>query len=189
MQDKNKMKGFQMKVFRICILLLLGLNVGFALGENLQSIEADFEQFIVSEDGIPAHYEGKIYGKAPNKVKWDYTNPLKKEIYMKDSSVLIYEPSLEQVSRSHLNEKTDFISIIKSAKKQPDGTYRTKVEGTQYVLFVDKNDTPERIEFVDSMGSKTILKLTKVKINPKIQDKIFEFSVPKGVEVVDIKTR
>lgn len=178
-----------MKVFRICVLVLLSLNLSFALGENLQSIEADFEQFIVSEEGIPAHYEGKIYGKAPNKVKWDYTNPLKKEIYMKDNAVLIYEPSLEQVSRSHLKEKTDFISIIKSAQKQPDGTYHTKIEDTQYVLFVDKNDTPERIEFVDSMGSKTILKLTKVKLNPKIQDKIFEFSIPKGVEVVDIKTR
>lgn len=178
-----------MTILRICIIALFSFSSLFALGENLQSIEANFEQFIVSEEGVPAHYEGKIFGKAPNKVKWDYTTPLKKEIYMKGSEVLIYEPSLEQVSRSFLREKTDFISILKSAKKRADGTYHTQIEGTEYVLFVNKNDIPERIEFVDSVGSKTILKLTQVKMNPKIEDKIFDFSIPKGVEVVDIKTR
>lgn len=174
---------------RLCIALLSLCVSVFAWGENLVSIEADFEQIITSEDGIPARYDGKIFGKTPSQVKWDYQNPLKKEIYMRDNEVVIYEPSLEQVSYSRLKDKTDFISIIKSAKKQDDGAYHTKVEGVEYKLFVDKNDKPERIEFVDSMGAKTTLKLSNVKLNKNINESIFNFTPPQGVEIVELKSR
>ena len=111
------------------------------------------------------YYKGKILGKSPNKVKWDYQMPFKKEIYMNDNKVIIYEPSLEQVSHSTLRTNSDFISIIKSAKKQ------------------------ERINFVDSMGAKSTLKLSNVKLNTIINDKVFDFVTPEGVEVVELKMR
>lgn len=178
-----------MNIIKICIFLALGVGIAFAWGENLQSIEADFEQRIENEDGMDMFYRGKILGKAPNKVKWDYQSPLKKEVYMNNNEVMIYEPSLEQVSHSTLKTKSDFISIVKSAKKQPDGSYRTNVEGVEYTLYVDKNDKPERISFIDSMGAKSVIKLSNVKLNGAMSDKVFEFSVPKGVEVVEIRTR
>ena len=179
-----------MRVLIISVIMLLGYcGTLFAWGENLKSIEADFEQYIENDDGTSVYYKGKILGKAPNKVKWDYQMPFKKEIYMNDNKVIIYEPSLEQVSHSTLRTSSDFISIIKSAKKQDDGSYHTQVDGVEYVLFVDKNDKPERINFVDSMGAKSTLKLSNVKLNTIINDKVFDFVTPEGVEVVELKMR
>lgn len=160
-----------------------------AWGEDIRSIEADFLQIIESEDGIPAQYSGKILAKAPSKVKWDYTTPLKKSIYMQEGEVLIYEPDLEQVSHSSLRDKSDFISIIKSAKLQSDGAYHAKIDNIIYKLYVDKANKPERIEFVDNMGAKTTLKLSNVKLNKALSDKIFIFNIPKGVDIVELKSR
>lgn len=142
----------------------------------------------MSEDGVPTRYEGHIIGKMPSKVKWHYKAPLQKEIYMNGNEVIMYEPRLEQVSHSRLKDKTDFLSILKSAKKHDDGTYRTKVDGIEYALFVDKQK-PERIEFVDSMGMKTTLKLKNVKLNGAINDKKFVFVPPQGVEIVELHSR
>ena len=179
-----------MCILRMCFILVFAFcEVAFAWGENIQSIEADFEQRIENEDGMDMFYRGRILGSRQNKARWDYQIPLKKEIYMIDNEVMIYEPSLEQVSYSRLRTKSDFISILKSAKKQTDGSYHTTIEGIEYTLFVDKNNKPERIVFIDSMGAKSILTLSNVKINGTINDKVFHFSPPKGVEIVEISTR
>lgn len=178
-----------MGILKIVVVSLGLITSLFAWGENLKSIEADFEQHIEGDDGASVYYRGKIIGKSPNKVKWDYQMPLKKEIYMNNNEVIIYEPSLEQVSYSTLNTKSDFISIIKSAKKREDGAYHTTIDNVEYVLFVDKDDKPKSISFVDSMGSKSVLKLSNVKINGKINDSLFSFTPPKGVEIVELKTR
>ncbi len=161
----------------------------FAWGEDIQSIQADFEQYIYNEDGANVYYKGKILGKSPNKVKWDYQMPFKKEIYMNDNKVAIYEPSLEQVSLSTLNSKSDFISIIKSAKKYEDGTYRTAVDGIEYTLVVDRENKPKSIYFVDTMGTKSELVLSNVKLNVKIDDAVFVFVAPSDVEVLELKAR
>ncbi|TLD87426.1 outer membrane lipoprotein chaperone LolA [Helicobacter sp. MIT 03-1614] len=179
-----------MEVLRRYVLVFTSLCMTlFAWGENLQSIEADFEQIAVNEDGVPTRYEGHIIGKMPSKVKWDYKAPLQKEIYMNKNEVIMYEPRLEQVSHSRLKDKADFLSILKSAKKHNDGTYHTKVDGIEYVLFIDKAQKPERIEFVDSMGVKTTLKLKNVKLNGVISDKKFVFVPPQGVEIVELHSR
>ncbi|WP_407934410.1 LolA-like outer membrane lipoprotein chaperone, partial [Helicobacter typhlonius] len=175
---------------RYYFLLVFGFcAIAFAWGENIQSMEADFEQLIENEGGIDMFYKGKIFGKSPNKAKWEYQMPLKKEIYMNNGEVMIYEPALEQVSYSRLRTKSDFISIMKSAIKQADGSYRTSVDNVEYTLYVDKNDKPKSISFVDSMGSKSVLKFSNVKLNGTLNDKLFVFKVPEGVEVVEIKSR
>lgn len=173
-------------ILNITAGLSLTLGVAFGYGEHIQSLSADFIQQIVSEDGIPAHYEGKLIAKAPDKVKWLYTKPLQKEIYMQQREVIIYEPSLEQASYSRLKENSDFISIIKAAQKDSNGTYRAMVDKVEYVLFVDSEQNPEHIEFVDTMGAKTILSLKNVKINTKISDKSFNFTPPEGTEIVEM---
>lgn len=176
-----------MNILRRYVIVLLGLGGSlFGWGEHIQSIHAEFEQHIVSEDGIPAHYKGQIFAQSPNKAKWLYEVPLKKEIYMNEDGVIIYEPDLEQASYSRLKSKLDFISILNDAKKHKDGTYRTRLDGVEYVLFVDKNNQPERVEFVDALGSQTILKLKNVKINTLKDVSLFEFTPPEGVEVIEL---
>ena len=59
-----------MRVLIISVIMLLGYcGTLFAWGENLKSIEADFEQYIENDDGTSVYYKGKILGKSPNKVK------------------------------------------------------------------------------------------------------------------------
>lgn len=168
----------------LCVICIYALS----WGEDLHSIEANFEQTIVSEDGVPARYMGHIIAKSPNLVKWDYQSPLDKQIYMNGSDVIIYEASLQQASYSKLRTKSDFLSIITSAKKREDGAYYTNVDNVEYVMFLDKNGKkPERIEFVDNLGSKTTLKLLNVKLNIKVNETIFQFTPPEGTEIVQIK--
>lgn len=162
-------------------------SISLGWGEDIQSIQADFVQNIISEEGIPARYEGKIIGKAPSKVKWTYKTPLNKTIYMSDKEVIIYEPLLAQVSHSYLKSESDFISVIRSAKEQKDGTYHAKVDGVTYIIHLDDAKKPKLIEFTDSTGTKTALNLRNVKLNVKLSDKEFEFTIPQDVDVVELR--
>lgn len=177
-----------MSILRKHTIMILGLcSMLFGWGEHIQSIHAEFEQHILNEEGIPALYRGQVFGKVPSKAKWLYETPLKKEVYMNDETLIVYEPELRQVSYSQLESKVDFLWILKSAKKQKDGTYRTTVDGVPYVLFVDQADTIDRVEFSDSMGTKTIIKLKNVRINTITDDALFQFMPPEGVEIVNLK--
>ncbi len=181
-----------MKAFlKICMVLIF-MSVAYAKNpstlskeeevlQHLQSFSAHFKQVLKNEK--PLVYYGILKAKAPNWALWVYEKPLKKEIYMNDKEVVVYEPNLFQATITPLKDKTDFFTILKRLKKQDDGSFKTTINKTTYRL-VFKDGKPFLLEFKDEMNNLVTITFSQAEINPTIADEIFIFK-PKD-ENIDI---
>ncbi len=181
-----------MKAFLKIVMVLIFISAAHAKSSlalskeeevlsHLESFSANFKQVLKSEK--PLVYHGVLKAKAPNWALWVYEKPLKKEIYMNDKEVVIYEPNLFQATITPLKDKTDFFTILKRLKKQDDGSFKTMINKTTYRL-VFKDGKPFSLEFKDEMNNLVTITFSQVEINPKIPTEIFVFK-PKD-ENIDI---
>ncbi|GAA9994401.1 LolA-like outer membrane lipoprotein chaperone [Helicobacter pylori] len=185
-------KVWIMEAFLKILMVLIFTSVAYAKNpstlskeeevlQHLQSFSAHFKQVLKSEK--PLVYYGVLKAKAPNWALWVYEKPLKKEIYMNDKEVVIYEPNLFQATITPLKDKTDFFTILKQLKKQADGSFQTTINKTTYRL-VFKDGKPFSLEFKDEMNNLVTITFSQAEINPTIADEIFVFK-PKD-ENIDI---
>ncbi len=181
-----------MKAFLKILMVLIFMSVACAKNsptlskeeevlQHLQSFSANFKQVLKNEK--PLVYYGVLKAKAPNWALWVYEKPLKKEIYMNDKEVVIYEPNLFQATITPLKDKTDFFTILKRLKKQDDGSFKTTINKTTYRL-VFKGGKPFSLEFKDEMNNLVTITFSQTEINPTIANEIFVFK-PKD-ENIDI---
>ncbi|WP_131158661.1 LolA-like outer membrane lipoprotein chaperone [Helicobacter pylori] len=181
-----------MKAFLKILMVLIFTSVAYAKNpstlskeeevlQHLQSFSAHFKQVLKKEK--PLVYYGVLKAKAPNWALWVYEKPLKKEIYMNDKEVVVYEPNLFQATITPLKDKTDFFTILKRLKKQDDGSFQTTINKTTYRL-VFKDGKPFSLEFKDEMNNLVTITFSQAEINPTIADEIFVFK-PKD-ENIDI---
>ncbi|GAA7044862.1 LolA-like outer membrane lipoprotein chaperone [Helicobacter pylori] len=185
-------KVWIMKAFLKILMVLIFMSVAYAKNpstlskeeevlQHLQSFSANFKQVLKNEK--PLVYYGVLKAKAPSWALWVYEKPLKKEIYMNDKEVVIYEPNLFQATITPLKDKTDFFTILKHLKKQDDGSFKTTINKTTYRL-VFKDGKPFSLEFKDEMNNLVTITFSQAEINPTIADEIFVFK-PKD-ENIDI---
>ncbi|GAA7502316.1 LolA-like outer membrane lipoprotein chaperone [Helicobacter pylori] len=189
---RDNFKVWIMKAFLKILMVLIFMSVACAKNpstlskeeevlQHLQSFSANFKQVLKNEK--PLVYYGVLKAKAPNWALWVYEKPLKKEIYMNDKEVVIYEPNLFQATITPLKDKTDFFTILKRLKKQDDGSFKTTIHKTTYRL-VFKDGKPFSLEFKDEMNNLVTITFSQTEINPTIANEIFVFK-PKD-ENIDI---
>ncbi len=176
-----------MKYIRFVVWFSFSFSILFAneSWRNTTSIEADFLQEIKGERGaIPVLYKGKLYA-FNNKVKWEYIEPLKKEVYLEKNQAYVYEPELKQVTIGSLKENVDFIHILKKVEATTKKDYyQTKIGDTMYFLVI-KDSKPYMLMYNDNLDNYVTIKLENVKINTKIDSNIFIFQPPDDVEYID----
>ena len=151
---------------------------------NLKTLQGDFKQEIKGERGaIPVLYSGKIYA-ANNKVRWQYTTPLKKEVYIEKNAAYIYEPELNQVTISTLSENVDFITILNNVKKIKENAYQTQIGETIYYLTI-KDSKPHTLKYKDNLENDITILFDNIILNNNIDETIFTFTPPDDVEYID----
>lgn len=165
---------------RFLLSFLLFCTFSFAL--DIVSIQADFTQSIQSQ---PIAYEGKFIATSPNLAKWEYTQPLKKIVYINAQEVIAYEPMLSQVIIRKIKGQLDFIAILEKAKQdlKDPSLYHSKIDNTTYTIHF-KDNLPSIISYEDSLGETVVITLKNVVINQKIPQEIFKFEIPEGIDVV-----
>ncbi len=189
---RDDFKVWIMKAFLKILMVLIFMSVAYAKNpstlskeeevlQHLQSFSTNFKQVLKNEK--PLVYYGVLKAKAPSLALWVYEKPLKKEIYMNDKEVVIYEPNLFQATITPLKDETDFFTILKHLKKQDDGSFKTTINKTTYRL-VFKDGKPFSLEFKDEMNNLVTITFSQTEINPTIADEIFVFK-PKD-ENIDI---
>ena len=197
------MAGLSLKVrvmkisWKLCLIIGIFLANAPLFGEqihkNLKSLKADFEQIIITEDGAQASYFGTLEAKAPNKAKWIYEPPMQKEVYVNEGKISVYEPPLKQAHISTLSTQSDVFEILKSAKPEldsegkPTGRYTTTLNETLYTLIFDDKGLLQEISYQDSLQQTTRIVFSGHILNPKIDDGVFVFTPPQGIDVIVAK--
>ncbi|WP_120943835.1 MULTISPECIES: LolA-like outer membrane lipoprotein chaperone [Helicobacter] len=167
---------------RWIVFLCLGMGGLLGLDLKFQSFSAHFKQVVLGEGPSPV-YEGELFAKLPDSIKWVYYKPSNKEIYMRDKRVVVYEPQLMQATLTKLDKSLDFFSIVKKAKLQKDGRYKAKIKDTTYYLTL-QNGLPYLLEFADKLDNKVQITFSAVQTNVPLEDSVFTFVLPKGVDLV-----
>jgi len=152
--------------------------------------------------------QGEVVIKKPGKMKWAYEAP-DPQVLVSDSHFLwLYLPEEEQVTKmmvesiystntpalflsgeGKLTEAFNVENVITENQKTIVELIPKKEEHnlSKLVLYTDKNNFQiigSRV--YDKLGNTTEMFFTEIENNPPVADKLFQFDVPPGVELIDL---
>lgn len=181
--------------------------------EKTNDLKADFiqEAFIKSVKKTQTE-EGRVYFKNPKNMLWEYAKPQGKKLVINSRLAWLYlakeKVAYKQKSESIFQSKflinffagtgklkDDFnIKYAEPNATNKDGNYllvltpREKTAACSSVnLTIDKNNFYiTRISFDDFMGNSTTLKFSNVSFNTGLDQKMFQFKPPAGVQVFEM---
>jgi len=174
--------------------------------------KADFQQITVIEGfDSPIRSRGTVYIKKPGKLRWDYSEPNRHQIWVNDNKVWIFTPEQKQVIVSSFEEISDsqlplhLLSGIGRLDRDFD-VQRTqppdKASETVPALMLIPKDpdtglTKLTIELdpdsyfitgltlYESNGNRSQFRFMEIKSNTGLKDRLFTFKPPKDIVVVD----
>ncbi|HEX7026707.1 MAG TPA: outer membrane lipoprotein chaperone LolA [Gammaproteobacteria bacterium] len=171
---------------------------------ELRSMKADFTQTLFDDKMSPVEIaKGKVMLLKPGKFRWDYTAPYEQHIIADGEKLWLYDPELEQVTVKNMSEALGAapIALLTSEQKLEDQfkiielgniggremlQLEAKVKDTDYGLMLlalgDKG--LEVMELKDKLGQVTRIEFHDTKFNVKIDPAKFNFTPPKGVDVI-----
>lgn len=174
-----------MKYFKTMIVSLVLIHtVVFANDfKEMKTFEASFTQKITNPSGNEVDYHGLIFIKEPNKIKWQYNDPIEKFVYIKKYTVTIIEPELEQIIVTNLNKEINIINLLKTAEKISNEEYKSNYNSIDYFLTLTNNQL-QKISYKDEIDNDVVILFSDVKQDEQIDDKEFKFMIPDYYDVI-----
>lgn len=178
-----------------------------ALTQQTQSYQANFEQKITDQFGtVKDQSSGRFVIKKPYRFIWETTAPYEQLITSNGETLWTFDRDLDQVNIQTLNKavgntpvlllEADSASLAKTfnVKKLVSGSETAQTfelmpleQGYSFerllVQFVDGQ--LKELYLQDTLGQKTIVTFSEVKVNLELADNKFEFVIPEDVDIVD----
>jgi len=173
--------------------------------DKQKSMRANFVQTVTGEnDRVIQKTTGSIAIQRPGKFYWESAKPTHQILVADGKKLWIYDVDLQQVTVRTLKEgigntpallltgNTKLLSEdfkIEPLKSTTQGTWFKLIPKTDDTLFENikiqfVNDTLKLMVLSDSLGQTTTVDFVDVKINPSLPADLFEFTPPKGVDVI-----
>ena len=152
--------------------------------------------------------EGSVSIKKPGKMKWEYKAPDRQILVSNNQGLWLYLPDEKQVTKmkpqSIYSSNTPALFLAGRGKltesftvgkvTEENGVYiaemipRDKVQSlSKMVLLADKKNfqiVGSRV--YDNLGNRTEMLFSNIETNLNLKEKLFQFKVPKGVELIDL---
>ena len=151
---------------------------------------------------------GTVQVKKPGKMRWDYTSPEKKLFVSDGRTMFMYFPNDRQVMRNPVPERDEATSAVLflmgkgditrdfnvrwSDGNTADGPYRLRLDPKtrqaeyDWLEVAADRDTLQIVGLTaaDAQGGRSSFSFSNFKENTGLADKIFQFSIPRGTEVI-----
>ncbi|MEC7120253.1 MAG: outer membrane lipoprotein chaperone LolA [Pseudomonadota bacterium] len=172
-----------------------------------RTITAQSKQPNASQGLRPTHlnrnFSGVMQVKRPGQFRWETTSPMSQLIVANQRTVWIYDPDLEQATRQQMDEQVGSTpalllsgqpeAIMKAFRvTQPNRNqnsfilYPLNKDGAFESLAISfAGDAPQQMTLKDSLGQRTEIQFSQVKLNPTLSDTQFKFVPPAGTDVID----
>ena len=171
---------------------------------TVTSATGSFSQYTVNDQGRTQPAQTGVFSfQRPGKFKWAVQKPYEQLVISDGRQVFQFDPDLAQVTERKVDAAigTSPAAILfgsgsleqsfdVSALPAKDGVDwlrakpRTADAGFSRVDIGMKNNLPVRVELLDSFGQTTRVDLSGIQANPQLPAKDFQFTAPKGGEVV-----
>lgn len=176
------------------------------LREGLTAMRAGFVQYEVNDDNQRSEENhGLVWLKAPDQFRWHYQQPIEQLIVADGKQVWVYDEDLEQVTVKKQNNQLNPIYVIINkdlSAQHYDIKFEIEHEGTSWVSLTPKEASEEvktvwlaikekqlsQIKVVNHLDQTMIFMFHDVEKNPKIDDDLFSFTPPEGVDVIQAYT-
>lgn len=171
---------------------------------NVQTFNARFTQLVLDEALNPIQESaGTLWIDRPNRFRWDYDSPFKQEIVGDGQRIWVYDKELEQVTVRPLAGGLGYTpAVLLAGRGKLEDNFTVKQLGVQgsmeWAQLIPKNKDGgfesirigfeqgklRVLEMLDGFGNTTRVTLQTPKENLKIEPAKFQFTPPKGVDVV-----
>lgn len=176
---------------------------------NIRTLQLDFEQtlFYKVQPSAKRTESGVLYLRKPGRMRWEYKRPQEKLFLSDGKDVYYYSSAANRVEKSKLKETDDMRAplafLIGRLDFQRDfREYRIRQEGdARWITAMPKSDkapyrevqfllmSDYRIAQLRVLGqdeSVMDFRFQNEKQNPPLNDSLFVFQAPKGVEFVEL---
>lgn len=179
---------------------------------STQSMQADFAQFAVKQGNRGQSGVSTITGKMaldrPGKFRWEILQPNKQLIVAAKNIVWIYDADLAQVTKRKIDYRqpgnpamllsgsTATIQKMFIIKKLPStnddsGVWfklqpRTETNLYQWIKLHFRAGQLVAMVIADNLGQQSKIQFSKILINKQLPSSLFNFTVPKGVDVIGL---
>ena len=196
-------------LFVLCLLASAAAPAGAlqdfrAFSASTQSASARFEQRAYDRRGtVVDTSSGEFSFSRPGKFRWSYLKPYRQLIVGDGARVWLYDEDLKQATVRNVGRalsatpaallagKEDIEKVF-TLRELPDkdglawleATPKVKDTGFELVLLGMSGGSLAAMELFDQLGGRTVLAISELKRNPKIGASDFQFTPPKGVDVV-----
>lgn len=167
---------------------------------KLDTFTATFDQTVTSpEQEVIIEGKGKLAVKRPNLFRWETRAPDENVLISDGKTLWFYTPFIEQVSAMWLEDatsQTPFVLLISNNPKDW-GNYNITQKGNVFTLLPKNKNTVSKFfvsvlpdgkltEFsvIEQDGQTNRFEFKNIK-NVQLNDALFQFSVPDGVELDD----
>lgn len=180
-------------------------------GKKLTCLQAEFRQTrIYALFDEKRESSGKIYYKKPGSMLWQYESPDRTAIYIRGRSALMYLPDIKQVQKISLatDRKTESLLLgFGNTAEEIRRNFTVEAshgEGGSYVLdLTPKHEEmasqfrrlrliidpaswlPVASERFETGGDRTVFVFSNIRSDVRLEDSVFEFNPPAGIEVVE----
>ena len=176
-----------------------------ALLDPVKSLRAHFEQTVSDADNVVLqNSQGTIAVARGNRLRWETTSPFAYLIVTDGKVMWRYDHDLEQATRQQFSGRlADTPALILSGETQRIGAdYAVtqtsshgdesfqlsprKKEGALFgsLTLVFRRGTIAELVLQDNLDQRTDIRFSALENNPVLADSLFEFTPPKGVDVV-----
>jgi outer membrane lipoprotein carrier protein len=176
--------------------------------DSIKDFSAAFTQ--TYEGGVlrrKASESGLVYVKKPGKMRWDYTSPEKKLFVSDGRTMFLYFPADRQVMKNPVPDQDQATSAVLFLMGKGDIVRDFNIrwgEGgsdTVYRLRLDPKTRQAEYDWLevaadrrtlqivgltaaDAQGGRSSFAFSNFKENAGLADKMFEFTIPRGTEVI-----
>ena len=171
---------------------------------ELESLYAHFDQQVLKPDGlVEDKSSGEVWLLRPNRFRWQYGGEFPELVVADGQRVWLYDEMLEQVtikeqsfmtSDSPLMLLTDVSRIEEQFEVRELGgdsglqllelrSRNPESEFERILLGLDKGELL-LMAMEDAFGLRTEIRFREIQRNPTLDEKLFQFTPPEGVDVI-----
>lgn len=173
---------------------------------GLNSFSASFEQTLYDADSEPLQTtRGTIALKRPGRFNWQYTDPATQEIVADGTRIWLYDKELEQVTVNEIDDRiagTPLVLLMGTAPLADAFNVKAvgesegidwheltpkSTEGDFQLVFIGlRGEALAAMELRDNFGQATQIIFSDFKANSELDDSLFVFNAPEGVDVIGL---
>ena len=210
-----------MRIILSCLLLLpvlfpspgyAGVSTQEIMGRlqttyrDVKDITTDFTQKSSIEGFEEKIFDGRLYLKKPNQIRWDYLRPVKQNIYITGDKVILYLPEEREAIVQTLSGHPDAepaMGLLSNIEKWND-LFSIRGDGEEgdffkielrpkTMLLIEKvlvdihKETHyiSRLTLFEKSGNRVSFYFSNIKTNSGLKDSLFDFNIPKGTEILE----